>query len=126
MAHAPTSKMITSPHIEVKEHCMNCTHMNRALAQDKVDWGTIRNACRCCKTGSSGIYKADAIYDFLKLYLKVNSNLTPGRKATRHKTHGQTVRTLRSKGYSLQDIRHTTGLAINTIRTILKEGEPHD
>jgi hypothetical protein len=26
-------------------------------------------------------------------------------------------------GYSLQDIRHTTGLAINTIRNILKESE---
>ena len=121
MAHKPTIKMITAPHIEVQDHCINCPHMLRALAQDPVDWGTIRNVCRCCKTGSSGIYKADAIYDFLKLYHKVNKNLTPGRKATRHKTHGKIVRTLRSKGYSLQDIRQTTGLAINTIRTILKE-----
>ena len=126
MAHKPSIKMITTPHIVVQEHCINCPHMNTALTQDPVDWGTIRNACRCCKTGSSGIYKADAIYDFLKLYHKVNKNLTPGRKPTRHKTHGTTVRTLRSMGYSLQAISMTTGLAINTIRNILKEGELHD
>lgn len=126
MAHKPTAKMINTPHITVDNYCANCPHMQEALKQDTVDWGTIRNACRCCKTGSAGIYKADAIYDFLKLKNTITSNLTPGRKPTRHKTHGKLVNNLKSQNKTLKEIRDITGLSINTIRKILKEVNNYD
>ena len=88
--------------------CEGCPNRSLPLPTRRVE-------CETCRK----IFKAD----LLVLQERHRLHLTPGRKPTRYKTHGQTVRNLRSMGYSLQDIRNTTGLAINTIRNILKESE---
>jgi len=88
--------------------CEGCPNRSLPLPTRRVE-------CETCRK----IFKAD----LLVLQEQHRLRLTPGRKPTRYKTHGQTVRNLRSMGYSLQDIRRTTGLAINTIRNILKESE---
>lgn len=128
MAHKPTKKMLNTPHIPVLDHCRTCIHLLTAKVQDPVDWGELRNQCRCCKTGNKGIYKADAIYDLYQLEEAYNNNRTIpkrniGKKPTRYKTHGKAVLTLRELGYSLRDIASITGIAVNTVRGILKRND---
>lgn len=139
MAHKPSAKMINTPHIEAINFCRKCTHLAQAFSEgNNVNWGKLRNACRCCKTGQCGIYKADAIYDLYKLEGTLHNEIrycreeiaklkpfkpNKGRKATRYKTHGEVVNNLREQGFSLRDISHTTGLAVNTIRKILSDNK---
>ena len=139
MPHLPTPKMISLPLIPVDEHCGKCKHLQRVI-DGKIKLSTFRNKCRCCKTGECGIFKGDAIYQYAKKcqelqealdklqkaeeeieLFKQNRNI--GKKKTRYKTHGATVCNLRAEGKTLQQIADITGLAINTIRGILKESE---
>jgi lambda repressor-like predicted transcriptional regulator len=104
----PSDQMLSEPLQDPIKICEGCPNRSLPLPTRRVE-------CETCRK----VFKAD----LLVLQERHRLHLTPGRKPTRYKTHGQTVRTLRSMGYSLQDIRHTTGLAINTIRNILKESE---
>ena len=104
----PSDQMLSEPLQDPIKICEGCPNRSLPLPTRRVE-------CETCRK----IFKAD----LLVLQERHRSHLTPGRKPTRYKTHGQTVRTLRSMGYTLHDIRQTTGLAINTIRSILKEGE---
>ena len=104
----PSDQMPSEPLQDPIKICEGCPNRSLPLPTRRVE-------CETC----GKIFKAD----LLVLQERQRLHLTPGRKPTRHKTHGQTVRNLRSMGFSLRDIRRTTGLAINTIRKILKESE---
>jgi len=104
----PSDQMLSEPLQDPIKICEGCPNRSLPLPTRRVE-------CETCRK----IFKAD----LLVLQERHRLHLTPGRKPTRHKTHGQTVRNLRSMGYTLHDIRRTTGLAIDTIRNILKEGE---
>ena len=106
----PSDQMLSEPLQDPIKICEGCPNRSLPLPTRRVE-------CETCRK----IFKADLLV--LQEQHRLRPTLTPGRKPTRHKTHGQTVRTLRSMGYTLHDIRQTTGLAINTIRSILKEGE---
>ena len=106
----PSDQMLSEPLQDPIKICEGCPNRSLPLPTRRVE-------CETCRK----IFKADLLV--LQEQHRLRPTLTPGRKPTRYKTHGQTVRTLRSMGYSLQDIRHTTGLAINTIRNILKESK---
>lgn len=116
----------------------------------RYNLATMRNACRCCKNDNGGIFKYDAIKQYALLVreyakkckeledalealskaeeeielFKQNRNI--GKKKTRFKTHGQTVMNLRNDGKTLKEINSITGLAINTIRDIIKESEDNE
>jgi len=103
----PSDQMLSEPLDPIKI-CEGCPNRSLPLPTRRVE-------CETCRK----IFKAD----LLVLQERHRLHLTPGRKPTRYKTHGQTVKTLRAEGRTLHDISKITGLAINTIRNILKECE---
>ena len=137
MAHEPTKKMIETPHINVLDHCRKCPHLlaSKNLTTGQVDWGTLRNDCRCCKTGTKGIYKADAIYDLYELEtelktelqecyellqeLKSQKQLNKGKKATRYRTHGKRIMELHNEGCNISKISRITGLNWQTVKSVI-------
>jgi hypothetical protein len=104
----PSDQMLSEPLQDPIKICEGCPNRSLPLPTRRVE-------CETCRK----IFKAD----LLVLQEQQRLRLTPGRKPTRHKTHGQAVKNLRDAGLTLQDISKITGLAINTIRKILKECE---
>ena len=102
----PSDQMLSEPLQDPIKICEGCPNRSLPLPTRRVE-------CETCRK----IFKAD----LLVLQERHRLHLTPGRKPTRHKTHGQTVKNLRAEGRTLHDISKITGLAINTIRNILKE-----
>ena len=127
MGHKPTPKMISTPQQSVQEHCMKCDKLlnsvNDILDGKEVDLGSLRNACRCCKTGSTGIFKGDIALGLMTEIERTRRKRPVGKKKTRYKTHGKMVRQLREEGKSLREIARISCLAVNTIRDILKEDD---
>lgn len=103
----PSDQMLSEPLDPIKI-CEGCPNRSLPLPTRRVE-------CETCRK----IFKADLLV--LQEQHRLRPTLTPGRKPTRYKTHGQTVKTLRAEGRTLHDISKITGLAINTIRKILKE-----
>jgi len=106
----PSDQMLSEPLQDPIKICEGCPNRSLPLPTRRVE-------CETCRK----IFKADLLV--LQEQHSLRPTLTPGRKPTRYKTHGQTVKTLRAEGRTLHDISKITGLAINTIRKILKECE---
>jgi hypothetical protein len=106
----PSDQMLSEPLQDPIKICEGCPNRSLPLPTRRVE-------CETCRK----IFKADLLV--LQEQHRLRPALTPGRKPTRHKTHGQTVKNLRAEGRTLHDISKITGLAINTIRKILKECE---
>jgi hypothetical protein len=104
----PSDQMLSEPLQDPIKICEGCPNRSLPLPTRRVE-------CETCRK----IFKAD----LLVLQEQQRLRLTPGRKPTRYKTHGQTVKNLRAEGRTLHDISKITGLAINTILNILKESE---
>ena len=119
-----------TPHISVLLNCSDCKHLQAAIISEHPNWGDFRNACRCCRTGNRGIYKADAIYDLYYMHIELmecNKKLAKmpprniGKKATRYKTHGKKVMELYSNGYSISAISRDLGLNWKTVKSIIQK-----
>ena len=106
----PSDQMLSEPLQDPIKICEGCPNRSLPLPTRRVE-------CETCRK----IFKADLLV--LQEQRGLRPTLTPGRKPTRYKTHGQTVKNLRAEGRTLHDISKITGLAINTIRKILKESE---
>ena len=88
----PSDQMLSEPLQDPIKICEGCPNRSLPLPTRRVE-------CETCRK----IFKAD----LLVLQERHRLHLTPGRKPTRYKTHGQTVKNLRSMatayGYKTYD-----------------------
>ena len=99
--------------------CRNCKRgvMQRALSEtETIELEEARKICANCKYRNQGIYKFDAIYEFMR-----TCKLTPGRKPTVGREYGETIRQLREQGESIRAIADKLGLSKTTVQKIIKE-----
>lgn len=118
----PTNNMVNQDFQDVTQYCRECTVMSEAIKAGigKFNLADLRNTCRYCKTGITGIFKADAIYTAIKL-AKQFRNGNKGKKSTMNKKYGHTIVNLRKKGYTIKSIADTIKISINSVRRVLAE-----
>lgn len=101
--------------------CRNCKRgvMQRALSEtESIDLEEARRVCANCKYRNQGIYKFDAIYEFMR-----TCKLTPGKKPVVERKHGETIRELREQGETIRAIAKNLGLSKTTVHKVLKHQE---
>lgn len=111
-----------TPLQNVREYCNACDDMGNILENLKngnltqEDLIYIRKKCMYCKFQKKGIYKADAIINLLE---KRPFMPNKGRKPTKVKQYGETVKNLRGEGHTVREIAKIVGISTTTVQKIL-------
>lgn len=110
--------MDTAPLQDIEKHCKRCS-VPDLFEQDKLSLGDSRRTCANCRLSVYGIYKFDAIHEVIHMKKEQKANLTPGRKATREKVYGETIRNLHRGSFSNNKIAEIIGISHNTEKKIV-------
>jgi hypothetical protein len=124
----PTKRMKTTPLANVIDYCKECKLMKHAVevGEDNFDLAELRYICTHCKTGKSGIFKADAIFTALSIYQKFYKNRNTGKKTTIDKTYGNAVKNLRKQKKTIKEIADILQISPTSVQKIINMQKPNN